>query len=150
PFLAAALQVHWVARAAALGAAAFGKLDVPNLCPVCGSLPVASVLSMDPVPGVRYLHCSLCCSDWRLSRGVCTQCDAPRDKVAYFHVETGSESVKAEACEECRGYLKIVNRERDPLVDPVADDLATLALDLLMDESGYQRASPNLLFVPGQ
>ena len=41
-------------------------------------------------------------------------------------------------------------RGEAPLADPVADDLATLALDILMDESGYERASPNLLFVPGQ
>ncbi len=58
--------------------------------------------------------------------------------------------MKAEACEECRGYLKIVNMEKDPLVDPVADDLATLGLDVLMDEAGYERAGPNFLFVPGR
>jgi FdhE protein len=40
--------------------------------------------------------------------------------------------------------------EKDPRVDPVADDLATLALDILMDDSGFQRASPNFFFVPGQ
>ena len=34
-------------------------------------------------------------------------------------------------------------------VDPVADDLATLALDILVDEAGYTRAGPNLLLVPG-
>ena len=150
PFVAAALQVHWVHRATALGAAAFGKLDVPNVCPVCGSPPVASRLRIDvAAPGSRYLHCSLCDAEWYFPRGQCTQCDS-REKVAYLHVEGGGEAVKAEACDECHGYLKILNAEKDPLADPVADDLASLALDVVLDESGYERAGPNLFFVPGQ
>jgi FdhE protein len=149
PFLGAALQVHWVKRAAALGEAAAAKLDVPGVCPVCGSPPVASVLRIGiPVPGLRYLHCTLCGTDWLLARGQCSQCES-REKIAYFHVEAAGGAVKAEACDSCGGYVKIVNMEQDALVDPVADDLATLALDVLMDESGYQRATPNLLFAPG-
>ena len=35
------------------------------------------------------------------------------------------------------------------MLDPTADDLATLALDLLVDEQGYARSGPNLLFHPG-
>lgn len=150
PFIGAALQVYWVARAAALGAGAFRKLDVPTLCPVCGSPPVASVLRADvPVPGTRYLHCVLCATDWRMSRGFCSQCEA-QEKLAYYHIETDSDAVRGEACEECKGYIKSLNQEKDPQADPVADDLATLSLDILMDESGYQRASPNYFFVPGQ
>ena len=30
-----------------------------------------------------------------------------------------------------------------------ADDLATLTLDMLVDEAGYVRSGPNLLFAPG-
>jgi FdhE protein len=150
PFIGAALQVHWVKRAAALGEAAAAKLDVPGLCPVCGSPPVASVLRIGiPVPGLRYLHCALCGTEWLLARGQCSQCDS-REKIAYFHVEGSSGAVKAEACDACGSYVKIVNMEQDALVDPIADDLATLALDVLMDESGYRRATPNLLFAPGQ
>lgn len=150
PFLGAALQVYRVHRATSAGEAAFRKPDVPNLCPVCGAPPVASTLRTDiPVPGSRYLHCALCCASWHLPRGQCAHC-AARDKLVYFHIEGGDEVVKAEACDACRSYLKIVNQEKDPLADPVADDLATLSLDLLMDESGYERAGPNVFFIPGQ
>lgn len=150
PFIGAALQVHWLKRATALGEAAFKKLDVPNLCPVCGSPPLASVLHIDvPVPGTRYLHCVLCATAWHIARGVCSQCEA-QEKLAYYHLENDDAAVRGEACDECKGYIKSLNQEKDPQVDPVADDLASLALDILMDESGYQRASPNLLFVPGQ
>jgi FdhE protein len=61
----------------------------------------------------------------------------------------GQAAVKAEACDECRTYLKLMNQDLDPHVDPYADDLATLALDLLVDEQGLARSGPNLLFHPG-
>jgi FdhE protein len=41
-------------------------------------------------------------------------------------------------------------QEKDPSMDPFADDLNTLALDMLVDEKGYARTGPNLLFYPGQ
>ena len=47
----------------------------------------------------------------------------------------------------CHSYLKIVYQEKGG-VNPVADDLTTLALDILVNEAGYARAGPNLL-VPG-
>ena len=150
PFLGAALQVHWVKRASALGEGEIRKLDVPSLCPVCGSPPLASVLRIDvPVPGTRYLHCVLCATDWHISRGFCSQCEV-QGELAYYHVESGNDAVRGEACDECKGYIKSFNQEKDPQADPVADDLASLPLDILMDESGYQRASPNFFFVPGQ
>ena len=149
PFLGAALQVHWVKRAVALGEGAIRKLDVPAVCPVCGSPPVASVLRIDvPVPGSRYLHCVLCSSGWYMTRGTCSLCET-RDKLAYYHIENGNDAVRGEACEECKGYMKSLNHEKDPQADPFADDLASLPLDILMDESGYERASPNYFFVPG-
>ena len=39
--------------------------------------------------------------------------------------------------------------EKNRAVDPIADDLASLALDILLDEAGYQRSGPNLLLFPG-
>jgi FdhE protein len=150
PLLGAALQVHWLGRVTALGVEALHKLDVPTVCPACGSPPVAGVLRIDgPVPGSRYLHCVLCATEWYMTRGACCQCET-RAKLAYYHIEGASEAVKGEACDECKGYVKLLNHEKDPQADPFADDLATLALDVLLDESGYERASPNYFFVPGQ
>lgn len=150
PLLGAALQVHWVKRAVSLGEGAVRKLDVPTVCPVCGSPPVASIRRIDvAVPGTRYLHCVLCATDWHMGRGKCSQCET-QDKLAYYHIESESDAVRGEACDECKGYIKSLNHEKDPQADPVADDLATLALDILLDESGYERASPNYFFVPGQ
>ena len=49
--------------------------------------------------------------------------------------------MRAECCEHCRTYRKIFYREHDAAVEPVADDLASLALDLLLSDAGYRRSS---------
>ncbi|MBS1190585.1 MAG: Formate dehydrogenase accessory protein [Rhodocyclaceae bacterium] len=150
---AAALQVVWTALAAQLDASTLGPLDTPGVCPCCGSLPVASIVRLSPtVNNLRYLHCSLCNTEWNLSRTVCSACGSDKD-IAYQQIE-GTEmksaaAVRAETCDSCKSYLKICYQEKDPRVDPVADDLATLALDLLVDEAGFRRSGPNLLLIGG-
>ena len=52
-------------------------------------------------------------------------------------------TVKAETCESCRGYVKILQQHKNPAVDPVADDVASLGLDLLVREIGYRRGGVN-------
>ena len=145
PFVAAALQVVFTAEASQLAASQLQTLDAHGVCPCCGSLPVASVVRLGAaIDNLRYLHCSLCNSEWNVPRAVCTACAT--DKGVALHEIAGSNgAVRAETCDSCRSYLKIVYQEKDAQVDPVADDLATLALDMLVDEAGYERAGPNLL-----
>lgn len=149
PFVAAALQVYWTRLAADLGEGVLHRLDTPGVCPCCGSLPVASVIHIDgPVVNLRYLHCSLCNTAWNLARAQCAACGG-QQRVSYRHIEGGKGVARAETCDDCQGYLKIFYREKDPDADPVADDLASLSLDILVDEQGYSRYGPNLLLVPG-
>jgi FdhE protein len=151
PYVAAAVQVLWTAGAARLGVSEISALDVPGVCPCCGFLPVASVVrGVGEVSNLRYLHCALCNTEWNLVRVKCSSCDS-NASIAYRHLETDSgkaeDAVRAETCEACKSYLKIVYTEK-AMVDPIADDLATLALDVLVDEAGYARSGPNLLLVP--
>jgi FdhE protein len=97
------------------------------------------------VPKLRYLHCGLCNTEWHLGRVVCAAC-RDGNRIAYRYIEGSDGTVRAETCGACKSYLKILYREKSPEADPVADDLATLALDLLVEEAGYDRMSPNLLF----
>jgi FdhE protein len=103
---------------------------------------------------MRYLVCSLCATEWNMARVKCTACNT--DKGVQYLSLTRDENAKAtdaptraEVCDECKSYLKIFYQEKDPQVEPNADDLATLALDVLVDEQGYGRSGPNLLFHPG-
>jgi FdhE protein len=77
PFLMAALQVHWVALASSFTIDAVEPPDLPGVCPLCGTLPVASlVCAHAPYQGYRYLHCALCASEWHLVRVQCSHCGA--------------------------------------------------------------------------
>ena len=119
------------------------------LCPVCGSHPVASVVRIGgPAQGLRYLVCSLCAAEWHMVRVKCSACSSTKG-ISYLGLQGGSAAVKAECCDQCKTYLKIFYLEQDSSIVPAADDLATLPLDLLVDQEGYNRIGPNLLFVPG-
>ena len=145
PFLMGALQVHWVALASDLPPERVTQLEVPGLCPVCGTLPVASIVRADArSEGYRFLHCALCASEWHLVRVTCSHCQGT-ENIAYHSIEGDSGAVRAESCDRCHTYRKILYQEKDTNVDPVADDLASLALDLLMSEAGYHRGSGNPL-----
>ncbi|MEW6038605.1 MAG: formate dehydrogenase accessory protein FdhE [Pseudomonadota bacterium] len=149
PLVAAALQVHMTSFASRLARERIGPARTGAACPVCGSLPVASLLQTGgAVHGLRYLVCGLCGCEWNRPRILCIHCGSSRD-LAYFAVEGLGEAVKAEGCGACKTYLKIMDRGKDAAIDPFADDIASLALDLLMAEEGYQRLGLNPLLVPG-
>lgn len=149
PVIGAALQVHWTLLARQLDPAQVARPELPNLCPVCGSHPVSSVVRTGGAEnGLRYLRCALCSSEWHVVRAKCSNCDNTRD-IAYYHLEGGDRVVRAESCPECQSYLKVVHQDTDPLADPGADELASLTLDLLMDEAGYARSGINWYLIQG-
>src|ERR1700730_5834737 len=47
PFVMAALQVYWTAMASSLQISDVTPIDVPGVCPTCGSLPVSSIVRSD-------------------------------------------------------------------------------------------------------
>ncbi len=153
PFVGAALQVYYARLAATLAVGDVDRCDVPTLCPVCASRPVASVVRIGAErAGRRYLVCGLCGSEWNLPRITCSYC-AEDKGLQYFGAEgegrRGNPAWRAEACDECRTYLKIFYQEKDPQLEPLADDLASLALDVLLDERGFARSGPLIVFHPG-
>ena len=146
-YVAAALQVYFTRLAAELPSASLRLLPRRGLCPCCGSTPVAGVVQASgQTPGARYLHCSLCAAAWNHVRAVCISCGQSRS-VSLKEIEGEPGAVKAETCDECRSYAKILYQAQDPNVDPFADDLATLGLDLLVAEAGWARHAPNPLLL---
>src|SRR6266850_5810449 len=154
PLVGAALQVYFTRRAAALSVADVTSCDVATICPVCATRPVASVVRVGGVQAnLRYLVCALCSTEWNMVRVKCSSCEEDKG-VHYLTIErdgrkSADAAVRAEACDECKAYLKILYQEKDPLLEAMADDLATLALDLLVDEQGFRRSGPNFLLHPG-
>jgi FdhE protein len=149
PFIAAALQVYWVQMATSLTEDAIGRLEQGGLCPVCGSHPmVGMVKSGGAEQGLRYLCCSLCATRWHMVRIKCSNCESTGG-INHFALEGSKGSVKAESCDDCKTYLKLLYLEKDSRMEAMTDDLATLALDMLMHNDGYVRGGPNLFLHPG-
>ncbi|MEO8280481.1 MAG: formate dehydrogenase accessory protein FdhE [Ideonella sp.] len=165
PIIAAALQVNWTHLLLELqrlhGHDKFppiDRIDVQGACPCCGSRPTASITTLaGDAPGQRYLHCSLCSLQWHMVRVQCSHCGSDKG-IAYNALEalgagdatrSGRATVQAEICDTCNHYLKIVHMDRDPHVDPVADDLASVTLDLLVSETGKLRHGVNLMLLFG-
>jgi FdhE protein len=148
PFVMAALQVVWTDLASRIDQRAVPYLDAPGACPVCGVPPVASIVRVGgQFEGYRYVQCGLCSTEWHVVRVKCTNCDSTKG-IAYHGIDGGSEALKAESCDECHTYRKIGYQEKDYDFEPLADDLASLTLDLLMNEAGYKRSSPNPMLWP--
>ena len=174
PLVAAGLQVYFAHLVAATVAAStrkslapFGRIDDETMCPCCGSRPTASVTRIGASEaGYRYLACSLCVTQWHMVRIKCSHCLSTKG-ITYQSLRTlgqddeaegsgqvegataGAKSVQVECCAQCDHYLKIVHMERDPHVEPIADDLASLTLDLLASDSGQTRHGVNLMLFFG-
>jgi FdhE protein len=149
PFVMAALQVYWTDLASRFDDKQLPVVSPFGVCPVCASLPVASVVRVGgQFEGYRYLCCSLCATQWHMVRVKCTHCEDV-ESVAYQAIDGRSPAIKAETCDHCHTYRKIFYQDKDLHVEPVADDLASLMLDVLVGEAGYSRASGNPLLWHG-
>ena len=141
-YVTAALQVHFARLAAQLDA----KSLVPvggGACPACGGLPASSmVVGWQGAHGARYCGCALCGTLWNYVRIKCALCGSTAG-IAYQENDGGAGAIKAETCNSCHGYLKILHQHKDPAVEIIADDVATLGLDLLVREAGFRRGGAN-------
>jgi len=137
----AALQVHFARLAARLDDKSLQSVG-DGVCPCCGSAPTSTaIVNWRRAPGTRFCACSLCGTMWNYVRSKCTLCGSTR-KILFQEIE-GAGNIKAETCDDCHGYMKILNQQKDDRLDPVADDVATLGLDLLVRELGFRRGGVN-------
>ena len=120
------------------------ELDVETwlkgYCPVCGSLPCLSLLREET--GKRYLICSFCGDQWRIDRLCCPFCNNNEQGSLHYLYAEDEESHRVDLCEKCRQYIKTIDLRKTEISDPFLEDLATLHLDLLASQKGYQRPVP--------
>lgn len=137
-YLWAALQVHFSRLASSLVSKTV-KPVADGICPACGSLPsISMVVDWTGAHGARFCVCSLCSTMWHYVRIKCVCCGSTKG-IGYKEVEHGGGAVKAETCDECQSWLKIIYLQNSPDADPVADDVASLGIDLKMRAEPYRR-----------
>jgi FdhE protein len=140
--VAAGLQVHF-ARLAPLLAADDLRPVADGACPLCGGPPMtSSVVGWPKAVNTRFCTCGLCATMWNAVRVKCVLCGAT-EGIGYQAIEGKPATVKAETCDRCRSYVKVLYQVNDPALEPMADDVATLGLDMLMAEEGWKRGGHN-------
>jgi FdhE protein len=120
--------------------------DVPvtwqrGYCPVCGTWP--SLVEMRGIQRERRLRCGCCAADWALPVLHCPFCGELDHHLLGSLIPEGDEKQRRiETCESCRGYLKVVmTLGALPPLTLALQDLATVPLDFVAQERGYERPS---------
>jgi FdhE protein len=141
-YVAAALQVHFARLAGGLDAASLVPVG-DGLCPVCGGRPsISMVVGWLGAHGARFCSCSPCGTLWNIVRLKCVLCNST-EGIGYQEIDGGPGTVRAETCDKCHGWVKILQQQKDSAMEPIADDVASLGLDLLMREGPYRRGGLN-------
>jgi formate dehydrogenase maturation protein FdhE len=117
----------------------------PNICPLCGSLPLVGILRPEGDGAKRSLLCSFCFTEWNYRRILCPACgETDEPKLPVFIAEQFPH-IRTEACDTCRTYLRTIDLSKNGHAIPTVDDLAALPLSLWAHEHNYTRLHPNLL-----
>lgn len=145
-FVAAAVQVHLARLSAQLDPARLVRIST-GVCPACGGKPVSSSVTSTPdIDNVRYASCAGCATQWNEVRVKCLCCGSTKG-ISYNSAQTHEATVKAETCRECSSWVKIFYQMKNPSLDPVADDIGTLGLDMMMKDTQFRRAGFNPFLV---
>lgn len=137
-FAAAALQVVAAMRAATLHVEQLVAIR-PGTCPACGGRHAVSMVTENiGAEGARYCSCATCQTLWNEVRVKCTCCGSTKG-ISYRSVEVEDATVKAETCRECSHWVKILYQNKNPTLEPIADDVASVGLDLMMKETEFRR-----------
>jgi FdhE protein len=122
-----------------------GERPLSLQCPRCTGIPVVALLRERGHGAQRSFVCGVCLAEWTTQRLVCPDCgESTFDKLPVFRADTLA-TARIDACDTCRTYIKTIDLTRDGNAEPIADDIATVALDLWAREQGYRRARLNLL-----
>ena len=141
-FVAAAVQVHAALLAATLDPEKLVPIRT-GVCPACGGRPVASMVTENiGAEGARYASCACCQSLWNEVRVKCLCC-GKNGKISHRSVEAEDAIIKAELCGDCGHWVKLMYQNRNATIEPVADDVASLGLDLKMRETEWTRGGFN-------
>ncbi|HEY6838858.1 MAG TPA: formate dehydrogenase accessory protein FdhE [Geobacteraceae bacterium] len=110
-----------------------------GFCFVCGA--AATMGELRGNGQARHLRCSQCGADWRFERLACVRCGNSDHATRHcMYVEGRHEEMRLDACELCKGYLKVIAAfDPTPVEMLSVEDLATLHLDYIARAHGYGR-----------
>jgi FdhE protein len=106
-------------------------------CPICGREPKIGEIRGEGE--TRFLFCNQCGFEWQFELIKCPFCgNEEQQTLAYFTIE-GDEHYRVDVCNKCKRYVKMVDfRHTNRKVDLDVEDIATLHLDMLANDEGYE------------
>jgi FdhE protein len=115
-------------------------------CPVCGELPPISEVAGKEAP--KRLFCVYCETVWPFEPYSCPFCGKEEEAGRKRLVVGEEREYSIEVCTECRKYIKAVDvniiGKRVPLD---VENIATIHLDMLAQQEGFERGAPIQLLV---
>lgn len=115
------------------------------LCPFCNARPGVAILRGEGDGGKRSLLCSLCATEWQYRRVLCPGCGEENKDQLPIYIASEFDSVRVDACDTCRTYIKSVDLTKHGNAVPIVDEIATVALNIWAEEHGYSKLETNLL-----
>jgi FdhE protein len=112
--------------------AAWGK----TICPVCGRKPIIAFATED---GAHFLQCQICRTDWSYPEETCVVCGNTSPETYKYLYDEADPGHRVYVCDSCKKYIKetdVAALGRD--IDVEVEDLATLVLDYVAKEKGYE------------
>ncbi len=109
-------------------------------CPLCSARAALSSITEGPS---RRLHCSFCGTSGPYRFLGCPNCETVDAMQLNTIISEDEPGFRIATCNECRTYIKIV--EIPVLQEMTLDlaDMASLPLDIVVQEKGYLRLAPN-------
>ncbi|MCE5313293.1 MAG: formate dehydrogenase accessory protein FdhE [Nitrospiraceae bacterium] len=111
-------------------------------CSVCGSNPSFAVMKKEDK---KTLVCSFCGSTGTWRRIGCPSCmEIDGSKIDIIEAEN-EEGIRLELCNTCNSYIKAADEELVSASTADVADLMSLPLDIIAQQKGFSRNSPNPL-----
>ena len=114
-------------------------------CFICGAH--ATLGELQENAQALHLRCGQCGPDWQFRRLRCIWCgNEDHGRLSCLYSEDQLKKMRVEACDRCHGYLKVIASffPTPPEMLPV-EDLATLHLDYIAQEHGYERSGGDMI-----
>jgi len=110
-------------------------------CPVCAAWP--TLVEIRGLERNRRLRCGRCSSDWPIPVLRCAFCgEIHHDRLHALLPEGSEQTRRVDVCDSCHGYIKGFSAlQAMSLRSLTTTDLATVELDLVAQERGYERPS---------
>jgi len=119
----------------------FEKSNGEGKCPICGTPPSLAMIDEE---NKRYIVCTLCESKIPVFRIGCVNCFT-KDPT-HIDLLVDEDEIRVDLCKVCKSYIKSFKADVFlKFKDPFLIDLISLPLDVIAQERGYERRSPNVI-----